>query len=153
MDASAFYAGVPFKTTEICYTTSLVYDEIRHIKERHDILGALVVTGRLQIREPSPNSLRIANDIANESGDISKLSSQDISVLALCIEIDGNLVSDDYAISNAAKRYGLVVEPIMTRGIRNVGRWIYYCPGCSTTSRTDTECPVCGTHPKRRLIK
>ena len=36
LDASAFYAGVPFRSSEDCYTTSLVYDEIQHIKKNHD---------------------------------------------------------------------------------------------------------------------
>ena len=153
LDASAFYAGVPFHTTEICYTTSLVYEEIKHIKESHDVLGTLIDTKRLQIREPSSNSVHAANIAASESGDISELSSQDISILALCIEAGGHLVSDDYAISNVAKRLGLKVEPIMTRGIRTVGRWIYYCPGCKTQSQSHIECNVCGTRLNRRLVK
>ena len=153
LDASAFYAGVPFQTTETYYTTPLVYEEIKHIKESHNVLGTLVDTKRLQIREPCSNSLHAANIAANESGDISKLSSQDISILALCIETRGHLVSDDYAISNVAKRLGLEVEPIMTCGIRTVGRWIYYCPGCKTPSKSHIECNVCGTRLNRRLVK
>ena len=44
LDASAFYAGVPFRSSEDCYTTSLVYDEIQHIKKNHDVLGTLPVS-------------------------------------------------------------------------------------------------------------
>jgi len=52
LDASAFYAGVPFRTSEDCFTTSLVYYEIKHIKKNHDALGTLLETNRLKIREP-----------------------------------------------------------------------------------------------------
>ena len=50
LDASAFYAGVPFRSSEECYTTPLVYEEIQHIKKNHDALGTLLETNRLKIR-------------------------------------------------------------------------------------------------------
>ena len=56
LDASAFYAGVPFRSSSDCYTTSLVYDEIKHIKKNHDALGTLLETNRLKIREPDNRS-------------------------------------------------------------------------------------------------
>ena len=34
------------------------------------------------------------------------------------------------SISNVMKNIGLEVSPVMTGGIRDVGRWIHYCPGC-----------------------
>ena len=60
LDASAFYAGVPFRSSDDCYTTSLVYEEIKHIKKNHDALGTLLETNRLKIKEPNIKSTESA---------------------------------------------------------------------------------------------
>jgi len=153
LDASAFYAGVPFRSSEDCFTTSLVYDEIKHIKKNHDALGTLLETNRLKIREPDSESTKSAIKASKETGDFPQLSKQDISIIALCIEMKGQIISDDFAISNVAKNLGLVILPIMTKGIKDVGKWVHYCPGCRTNHSSGTECPACGTPLKRKLLK
>ena len=153
LDASAFYAGVPFRSSEDCFTTSLVYDEIKHIKKNHDALGTLLETNRLKIREPGSESTKNAIKASKETGDYPQLSKQDISIIALCIEMKGQIISDDFAISNVAKNLGLVILPIMTKGIKDVGKWVHYCPGCRTNHSSGTECPACGTPLKRKLLK
>jgi UPF0271 protein len=153
LDASAFYAGVPFRSSSDCYTTSLVYDEIKHIKKNHDALGTLLETNRLKIREPDKISMEVAVKMAKVTGDFQQLSKQDISIIALCIEMKGEIISDDFAISNVAKNLGLKVSPIMTKGIEDVGRWVHYCPGCRINHTSGKECPMCGTPLKRKLHK
>jgi len=153
LDASAFYAGVPFRSSDDCYTTSLVYEEIKHIKKNHDALGTLLETNRLKIREPDLESVKAAIKSSKDTGDFPQLSKQDISIIALCIETKGQIISDDFAISNVAKNLGLEIMPIMTKGIKDVGKWIHYCPGCRTNHTTGKECPMCGTVLKRKLLK
>ncbi len=153
LDASAFYAGVPFRSSDDYYTTSLAYDEIKHIKKNHDALGTLLETNRLKIREPDKESTEAAIKAAKDTGDFPQLSKQDISIIALCIEMNGEIISDDFAISNVAKNLGLKISPIMTQGIKDVGKWVHYCPGCRTNHRNKTECPMCGTPLKRKLLK
>ncbi|WP_299291106.1 nucleotide-binding protein [Nitrosopumilus sp.] len=153
LDASAFYAGVPFRSSSDCYTTSLVYDEIKHIKKNHDALGTLLETNRLKIREPDNQSTSTATKAAKDTGDFQQLSKQDISIIALCIEMNGEIISDDFAISNVAKNLGLKISPIMTTGIKDVGKWVHYCPGCRTNYSSGKECPMCGTPLKRKLLK
>jgi len=153
LDASAFYAGVPFRSSSDCYTTTLIYDEIKHIKKHHDAIGTLLETNRLKIREPSKESIQDAINASKNTGDFPQLSKQDISIIALCIEMNGEVISDDFAISNVIKNLELKVSPIMTRGIKDVGKWIHYCPGCRTNHINEKECPVCGTPLKRKLIK
>ena len=153
LDASAFYAGVPFRSSSDCYTTSLVYDEIKHIKKNHDALGTLLETNRLKIREPSKESTDAAITASKNTGDFPQLSKQDISIIALCIEVNGEIISDDFAISNVARNLGLKISPIMTKGIEDVGRWVHYCPGCRTNHTSGKECPMCGTPLKRKLLK
>ncbi len=153
LDASAFYAGVPFRSSSDCYTTSLVYDEIKHIKKNHDAIGMLLETNRLKIREPSKESIKAAVKAAKSTGDFPQLSKQDISIIALCIEMNGEIISDDFAISNVAKNLSLKISPIMTQGIKDVGKWVHYCPGCRTNHTNVKECPMCGTPLKRKLLK
>ena len=153
LDASAFYAGVPFRSSDDYYTTSLVYDEIKHIKKNHDALGTLLETNRLKIKEPNIKSTESALKASKNTGDFPQLSKQDISIIALCIEMNGEIISDDFAISNVVKNLDLKVSPIMTKGIKDVGKWIHYCPGCRTNYATGKECPACGTPLKRKLLK
>ena len=153
LDASAFYAGVPFRSSNDYYTTSLVYDEIKHIKKNHGVLGILLQTNRLKIRDPERESTEVAVKAAKDTGDFPQLTKQDISIIALCIEMSGEIISDDFAISNLLKNLGLKILPIMTQGIKDVGKWIHYCPGCRTNHTNGKECPICGTTLKRKLIK
>ena len=153
LDASAFYAGVPFRSSEDCYTTSLVFEEIKHIKKNHGALGTLLETNRLKIREPDPESTKSAIKASKDTGDFPQLSKQDISIIALAINMKGQIISDDFAISNVAKNLGLEIIPIMTKGIKDVGKWVHYCPGCRTNHATGKECPMCGTPLKRKLLK
>ena len=153
LDASAFYAGVPFRSSDVWYTTTLVFDEIKHIKKNHDALGTLLETNRLKIREPDVESTKTAILAAKNTGDFPQLSKQDVSIIALCIENKGDIITDDFAISNVAKNLGLKITPIMTKGIKDVGKWVHYCPGCRTNHTSGTECPACGTPLKRKLLK
>ncbi len=153
VDASAFYAGIPFGSPSDFVTTSLVYDEIKHIKKNHDAIGILFETGRLKIRDPDLESTNLIKNKARETGDLQQLSKEDISVLALCLELKGDLISDDYAISNVAKNLGIQISPIMTKGIEDVGKWIHYCVGCGKSFQKGSECPLCGNPLKRKLTK
>jgi len=153
LDASAFYAGVPFRSSKDYYTTSLIYDEIQHIKKNQGVLGTLLETNRLKIREPEEQSTQAAIKAAKETGDFPQLSKQDISIIALGIETSGQIITDDFAISNVGKNIGLKISPIMTKGIKDVGKWIHYCPGCKTKHQGGKECSICGTMLKRKLLK
>ena len=153
LDASAFYAGVPFGSDHDCYTTSLVYEEIKHIKKNQDVLGVLLETKRLKIMDPDKKSTEYAIESAKKTGDYQQLSKQDISIVALSIMLNGQIITDDYAITNVAKNKGLKISSIMTRGIQDVGQWVHYCPGCKTNHKSGRECPICGTALKRKLLK
>ena len=155
LDASAFYAGVPFGANDNWCTTFLVYNEIKHIKKGQDILNTMIETGRLEIRDPQKESIKKAISMSKKTGDYNQLSKQDISILALSHEIShSKIVTDDFAISNVAKYLSIDVLPIMTSGIKDQGIWIHYCPGCKKNYKKNyKECPVCATPLKRKLLK
>ncbi len=153
IDASAFYAGIPFRSSNEFYTTSLIFDEIKHIKKNHDAIDILLATNRLKIQDPSSEFIDIAIEESKKTGDFNQLSKQDISLIALCLQLKGELITDDFAISNLAKNLDIKVSPLMTSGIKDVGIWIHYCPGCRKNCDSGSECPSCGSILKRKLIK
>ena len=153
LDSSAFYAGFPFSSYEPSYITSLVYIEIDHIKKDHDAIQILIETKRLTINEPEDRFVTSTIDAAKKSGDFSNLSDEDISTIALSLQLNADLVTDDFAVSNVAKSINIKVIPVMTNGIKNVVIWKYYCPGCKTDFSKLTECPRCGNKLKRKAMK
>ena len=153
LDSSACYAGIPFSSNEPSYITSLVYNEIEHIKKDHDAIQILIETKRLTINEPEDRFVTSTIDAAKKSGDFSNLSDEDISTIALSLQLNADLVTDDFAVSNVAKSINIKVIPVMTNGIKNVVIWKYYCPGCKTDFSKLTECPRCGNKLKRKAMK
>lgn len=153
IDASAFYAGIPFSSSNEFYTTSLIFDEIKHIKKNHGAIDILLATNRLKIQDPSSEFIDIAIEESKKTGDFNQLSKQDVSLIALCLQLKGELITDDFAISNLAKNLDIKVSPLMTSGIKDVGIWILYCPGCRKNFDSGSECPSCGSILKRKLIK
>jgi len=91
--------------------------------------------------------------MAKATGDFQKLSKEDISSIALCLQLNGELITDDFAISNVTKSLGLMVAPLMTSGIKDVGNWIHYCPGCHKNFSGSSECPICGSQLRKKLLK
>ena len=108
---------------------------------------------RLKISDPDTEFIDKIKVASKKTGDFNQLSKQDISVIALCLQMNGEIITDDFAISNVAKNLNLKVSPLMTSGINDVGNWIHYCPGCKKNFESGSECPLCGTRLKRKLIK
>ena len=153
LDSSAFYAGIPFSSNEQSYITSLIHDEIEHIKKDHDAIQILIETKRLMICDPESQFIITVNDAAKKSGDFPNLTQGDISIIALSLQLEAELLTDDFAVSNVAKNLSIKVIPVMTNGINDVITWTYYCPACKTNFSKITECPNCGNILKRRPLK
>ena len=128
LDATAFYAGIPFSSQDSYYVTTMVYDEIKHIKKNHSALEILLDSKRLVIHDPDINFEEKVRYTAKETGDLKSLSNEDISSISLSLEFNTALISDDFAISNVAKQLGIEIIPLMTKGIKITGKWIHYCP-------------------------
>jgi UPF0271 protein len=90
---------------------------------------------------------------AKKTGDIQSLSEQDISCIALSLELNAELISDDFAVSNVSKDLGINIIPVMTKGIKIVGKWIFYCPACKKDFSNEKICSFCGNILRKKLIK
>lgn len=150
LDATSFYAGIPFSSQEQSFTTPLVFEEIKHIKKSHDAVQVLIDLDRLRIIEPEQENTDFVLEKAKNTGDLSELSKEDVSVLALCVQLKGELVTDDYTVSNVAKHLNLKVIPIMTKGISKVLDSAYICPACNKIYEKISNCPICGSKLKKK---
>lgn len=153
LDATSFYAGIPFSSQEPSFTTPSVFEEIKHIKINQDAVRTLIEVGRLKIIEPEKNFFSVVLEEARKSGDLHELSKEDVSIIALCLQLKGDLVTDDYAVSNVAKHLNLTVIPIMTKGVSKILDSVYSCPACGKTFHQEIDCPICGSKLKKQLIK
>lgn len=152
LDATSFYAGIPFSSQDISYTTPLIFEEIKHIKKEQGAIDILIESNRLKIIDPEGTYIKIVLKKSQETGDYQRLSKEDISVIALCLQLGGELVTDDFSLSNVAKHMNLKVLPVMTKGADKVN-WTYFCSGCKTSFSKISICPICGNKLRRRLHK
>lgn len=151
LDANAFYAGLPFLSSTKCYTTSLVFEEVRHLKGSYSLLEILVEADNLRIVDPDEKYANEVYNVTIQSGDYSKLSKADISVLALAYQLGKTLISDDFAVENTAKLLGISIMPLVTKGIKHIRKWISFCGTCGKGYGPNiTECSICGNRLKRR---
>ncbi len=158
LDATAFYAGVPYTSLATYYTTDSVVKEVSHRKSKSISIEGLVEAGRLRIYNPSVKSVERVQETAQRSGDISSLSETDISVVALALELkergsDIIVISDDYAVENLSSILGIKRVSVMTGGIKKIVEWLIYCPGCGKVFRDQhpKTCDVCGSTLRRKF--
>lgn len=152
LDANAFYLGLSFLSFTKSYTTSLVFDEVRHLKSSYSLLETLVETDNLMIVNPDEVYISRVRAVAIKSGDSVRLSKSDISVLALAYQLKKPLISDDFSVENTAKLLRISILPLGTSGIKHIRKWISYCPTCGKGYGSYfTECLICGNKLKRRF--
>ncbi len=145
--------GFPFQSSLKCYTTTAVYAEVEHIKRSYNGLQALIDAGKLRILEPEKAFTDKVINCANETGDKPRLTLADISVIALALQLNRILISDDYAVGNVASQLQVAVKPIAFNGIKELRKWISYCPACRSTYRPNISiCRICGGMVRRRYV-
>lgn len=151
LDAGAFYAGIPFLSSGSYCTTQAVFGEVKHIKQSHGAIEALLDAGNLQVIDPDRSSIEKAKAAAKKTGDYQKLSQADVSIIALALQLKTTLLTDDYAIANVAAALKIPVESSSGKGIKEIRKWIAYCSACGRAFGPDaTECPLCGNKLKRK---
>lgn len=151
LDAGAFYAGIPFLSSGSYCTTQAVFDEVRHIKKSHGAIEALLDASSLEIIDPDRNSIEKAKTAAKKTGDYQKLSKADFSIIALALQLETTLLTDDYAVANVAASLKIPVKSSSSKGIKETRRWIAYCSACGRAFGSDAkECPLCGNRLRRK---
>jgi len=151
LDAGAFYAGIPFLSSGTHCTTNAVFEEVKHIKKSYGAIEALLDAGTLHVIDPDKNSMKKAGSAARNTGDYQKLSQADISIIALALQLETTLLTEDYAVANVAAALKIPVESSSSKGIKETRKWIAYCSACGRAFGPDAkECALCGNKLKRK---
>ncbi|CAI50584.1 rRNA maturation endonuclease Nob1 [Natronomonas pharaonis DSM 2160] len=146
LDSSAFIND--YTTDEQLATIPLVREELE--SEAGYRFDALEGSG-MRIHIPDPETVERVKRAARETGDAETLSRTDIRLLATAFELDGVLVTDDYAMQNVADKLDTAVEVIAQEGIDERRDWNYQCQGCGRTFDEHHErCQICGSDLERK---
>jgi UPF0271 protein len=146
LDASVFFSEL-HPEGEL-FTTPSVCDELKDIRSKGNF-EKLSASGLRGI-SPGQASIERVTAAAKTSRDAGVISPTDTDLLAVTLELEGILYTDDFAIQNVATVLGVKTHPIAQRKARRV-HWKYRCAGCGRYYDHDGECPVCGAMVRRKL--
>jgi UPF0271 protein len=149
LDTSAFFLTTPFSGK--LFTVPRVESELRDLRGKARF--AVLVDEGMDVREPGRKFRQKTMEASGKSGDASVLSETDTDLLALACEVQGILVTDDFAIQNTAHALNIPVRSLIQRNAEP-RIWKIRCTGCgkffdSVPTRAG-DCPVCGSPLKRK---
>jgi len=155
LDTSAILSGKPISLDNAkMVTTPAVSNELKPGGRDYRTFQLLQEKG-LMIQSPSRLAENEVKETAKKTGDIDRLSSADIEVLALALDINKNsnreaiILTDDYTIQNIASNLNIKFQGFSQEGIRKKFKWVYRCPGCGKRFKESIKiCPICGTETK-----
>ncbi|MBS7287556.1 MAG: hypothetical protein KIH01_02095 [Candidatus Freyarchaeota archaeon] len=157
VDSSAFIEGYPpHLIEEKQYVPAAIEEELRDQRSR-SLLDAAVRSGDVIVMVPSDRGVKLAEEVAEKTGEAKVLSKVDKHVVALAFDLAAEgyepvIVTDDYALQNVACKAGFTFKSLMRDGIRNVVKWKLYCSSCRRSyppDYPDETCEVCGGQLKR----
>jgi len=161
LDATALIVGSSEHLRGRLFTTPLVINEVRSEEIQVARTRALLDSGAVAARMPSQDSLREASRVAEEIGEMPRLSSTDLSIIALALDLKESfpevlLITDDYSVQNVAESLGIEWRGLKYGGIRRGVAWEWVCPLCRRryARPSGPTCPECRVQlsrvPKRR---
>jgi len=146
LDSSAFIHE--YHTDESIASVPLVREELED--ESAYRFDALEGSG-MHMHIPDEETIERIERAARETGDFEELSRTDIRLVAATFELDGRLVTDDYAMQNVAEKLEVDVEVIAREGIDEQRDWRYQCQGCGREfDEHHSRCPICGSELSRK---
>jgi UPF0271 protein len=146
LDSSAFINE--YHTDERIATIPLVREELED--ESAYRFDAMEGSG-MHLHIPDAETVERIERAARETGDFEELSRTDIRLVAAAFELDGRLVTDDYAMQNVADKLEVPVEVIAQDGITEQREWTFQCQGCGREFEENHDrCPVCGSELSRK---
>jgi len=152
LDTSVLYYGKDLPLGFECVITPGVVRELD--KEGMSARLELLMATRVRVSSPSERSLRKVSEESEKTGDSRRLSEADKELLALALDLDYELITDDYSIQNLARAMGIPARGFDQKGIAEVFEWQAKCKGCGKLFPADVRvCDVCGTETRTRRRK
>jgi UPF0271 protein len=146
LDSSAFINE--YHTDEQIATIPLVREELED--ESAYRFDAMEGSG-MYLHIPEGETVERIERAARETGDLQELSETDVRLVAATFELDGTLVTDDYAMQNVAEKLEVTVEVIARDGIEEQREWHFQCEGCGREfDEHHDRCPICGSSLSRK---
>ena len=141
LDTSAFIYLNDFSKFEEILTVPEVLEEA---KDRVSILK--ISATKIKLKEPNLNSIMDVTKAAKETGDLDRLSSTDIKILALAKSTGSIIITDDYSIQNVAEKIKIPYLSIFNKKISKLIIWKKFCRNCRKEySDKEKVCKICGT--------
>lgn len=129
--------------------TEKIKEEIRDIESR---IFLRISTPKISVLPPKEQYIKEVKEESGKSGELSKLSEADISLLALALQFSREesgrviVVTEDYAIQNYCSLYGLPFKSLRNRRISEERIVMKRCKGCGLHYPVKfSECPSCGS--------
>jgi len=146
LDSSAFIHE--YHTDRPTASIPLVREEL---EDEHAYRFDAMEGAGMHIHIPAEEAAETVRRAAVETGDADELSDTDRRLVAAAFELDGTLVTDDYAMQNVADHLGVAVEVIAREGISEHREWTFQCAGCGREFDDDADrCPICGSDLTRK---
>ena len=143
-----------------CLVTPSQREEILKIAPEREVV---IDTSNLIWMMPDEESLARASKFAIDTGDMAGLSKVDLELLALSIQENKKLITDDYRLQNLAEKAGINWSSISTEGISYLWKWELKCLACKKEYPTPEvpnkrksdwgECIDCGSSLKLKKKK
>lgn len=144
LDSSAFFSMDNLPDEDHVCPPGVIRELENHGDPRLALWGDMV-----RVSDCTEASLKAVEEAARKSGDLGRLSPVDMTVLALALDMNGTIWSDDYSIQNVARIMGIGFKPVGMKGIQKVVKWNYRCLGCGKWYKERMpECPICGAGMK-----
>ena len=160
LDTSAILSGIPINLNNIDMVTAFsVTEELSSGGKDYRIFQYLLEKG-LEVLSASKKSIKVITKTAEETGDKDRLSSADVEILALALDINEDpnknaiILTDDYAIQNIANYLDIDFKRFSQKGITKKFKWRNSCPGCGKRFKESMKvCPICGTKTKSSIVQ
>lgn len=146
LDSSAFINANMIPEGEL-FSTPIVNDELKDFKSK-----MLFQTREVMNISPDNKFTSAIKSKALETGDLTRLSEQDISVLALAKQLDATLLTDDYSMQNIAEEMGIKYDSVSVPKITKVIKRALFCDNCRRF-RAGEECQKCGGKLRLKIKK
>ncbi|MHA2223775.1 MAG: hypothetical protein ACXAC8_01005 [Candidatus Hodarchaeales archaeon] len=137
----------------IFYTTLNVQSELKDFRSRMNI-DILAQSGKLRYDSPSPHLIQKLKAEIQKKDPMSPLSNVDIEILTLTRYLQGILLSNDFALQNAAIHLDIPIKIISGNKIASLRTWQLNCMSCGRIATMSAKtCSHCGGRLKRVLIR
>jgi endoribonuclease Nob1 len=142
LDTSALFSMEDVPPDIEAYSTPGVLAELRKYRDGR----AEYLEHKVRIVQPDPAEIEALKARSRETGDITRLSPTDMELVALAINLQAELWTDDYSMQNMAKHLNVPYRAVGTKGITRVVKWKHRCIGCGKTfDKEMPDCPICGS--------